>query len=87
MSVEPRGVCWRTCSRFPIHAVLRDDAIFCQREICRQIIDSGSDYLFVVKDNAAINCLRLANVANIAAACVCHYRFHGSVAVATVSVS
>jgi DDE_Tnp_1-associated/Transposase DDE domain len=27
------------------------DAMFCQREICQQIIDSGGDYLFVVKDN------------------------------------
>ena len=27
------------------------DAIFCQRELCREIVDSGGDYLFVVKDN------------------------------------
>lgn len=27
------------------------DAMFCQREICRQVIDSGGDYLFVVKGN------------------------------------
>jgi hypothetical protein len=27
------------------------DAMFCQRELCRQIVDSGGDYLFVVKDN------------------------------------
>jgi hypothetical protein len=27
------------------------DAIFCQRDLCQQIIDSGGDYLFVVKDN------------------------------------
>jgi len=27
------------------------DAMFCQREICQRIIDSGGDYLFVVKDN------------------------------------
>lgn len=27
------------------------DAMFCQREICQQIIDSGGNYLFVVKDN------------------------------------
>lgn len=27
------------------------DAIFCQRELCQQIVDSGGDYLFVVKDN------------------------------------
>ena len=27
------------------------DAAFCQRELCKQIVDSGGDYLFVVKDN------------------------------------
>lgn len=27
------------------------DAMYCQRELCQQIIDSGGDYLFVVKDN------------------------------------
>jgi DDE_Tnp_1-associated/Transposase DDE domain len=27
------------------------DAMFCQREICQQIVDSGGDYLFVVKEN------------------------------------
>jgi hypothetical protein len=27
------------------------DAMFCQRELCKQIVDSGGDYLFVVKDN------------------------------------
>ena len=27
------------------------DAAFCQRELCEQIVDSGGDYLFVVKDN------------------------------------
>jgi hypothetical protein len=27
------------------------DAIFCQRELCKQIVDSGGEYLFVVKDN------------------------------------
>ena len=27
------------------------DAIFCQRELCKEIVDSGGDYLFVVKDN------------------------------------
>jgi len=27
------------------------DAMFCQREICQQIVDSGGDYLIVVKDN------------------------------------
>lgn len=32
-------------------AVVTGDAIFCQREICRTIIDGGGDYAFVVKDN------------------------------------
>jgi len=27
------------------------DAAFCQRELCKEIVDSGGDYLFVVKDN------------------------------------
>ena len=27
------------------------DAMFCHRELCEQIVDSGGDYLFVVKDN------------------------------------
>jgi hypothetical protein len=27
------------------------DAMFCQRELCEQIVDSGGDYLFIVKDN------------------------------------
>lgn len=27
------------------------DAMFCQRDICRHITDSGGDYLFIVKDN------------------------------------
>ena len=31
--------------------VVTGDAIFCQREICQQIIDSGGDYFVVVKDN------------------------------------
>ncbi|MDZ4820310.1 MAG: ISAs1 family transposase [Planctomycetota bacterium] len=31
--------------------VVTGDAMFCQREICQQIIDSGGHYLFVVKDN------------------------------------
>ena len=25
--------------------------MFCQRDICQQIIDDGGDYLIVVKDN------------------------------------
>ena len=31
--------------------VVTGDAMFCQREICQQIIDSGGDYFLVVKDN------------------------------------
>jgi hypothetical protein len=27
------------------------DAMFCQREVCQQIMDSGGDYLVIVKDN------------------------------------
>ena len=31
--------------------LLTGDAIFCQRELCREIVAGGGDYLFVVKDN------------------------------------
>ena len=31
--------------------VLTGDAMFCQRELCQQVLDQGGDYLFVVKDN------------------------------------
>jgi hypothetical protein len=31
--------------------VVTGDAMFCQRELCQEIVDSGGDYLFVVKDN------------------------------------
>lgn len=31
--------------------LISGDAMFCQREICQQIVDSGGDYLFVVKEN------------------------------------
>ena len=31
--------------------VIVGDAMFCQREVCRQILDSGGDYLLAVKDN------------------------------------
>jgi hypothetical protein len=31
--------------------VITGDAIFCQRDLCQQIIDSGGDYLIAVKDN------------------------------------
>jgi len=31
--------------------VVTGDAMFCQREICQQIIDSGGDYFLVVKEN------------------------------------
>lgn len=31
--------------------VVVGDAMFCQREVCQQILDSGGDYFFPVKDN------------------------------------
>lgn len=31
--------------------VVVGDAMFCQREVCQQILDSGGDYLFPVKEN------------------------------------
>jgi hypothetical protein len=31
--------------------VITGDAIFCQRDLCQQIIDSDGDYLIAVKDN------------------------------------
>lgn len=31
--------------------VIVGDALFCQRELCQQIIDSGGDYFFPVKEN------------------------------------
>ncbi|TWT85093.1 hypothetical protein CA13_65750 [Planctomycetes bacterium CA13] len=31
--------------------VITGDAMFCQRKLCQQIIDSGGDYLITVKDN------------------------------------
>jgi hypothetical protein len=31
--------------------VVTGDAMFCQREVCQQILDSGGHYFFVVKDN------------------------------------
>lgn len=33
--------------------VITGDAIFCQRDLCQQIVDSGGDYLISVKDNQA----------------------------------
>ena len=38
------------------------DAIFCQRDFCRQVIDAGGDYLVFVKDNqpTLLNDIRLA---------------------------
>lgn len=33
--------------------VITGDAIFCQRDLCQQIVDSGGDYLLTVKDNQA----------------------------------
>jgi predicted transposase YbfD/YdcC len=31
--------------------VLTGDALFCQRSLCQQVVDSGGDYLFIVKEN------------------------------------
>jgi len=31
--------------------VIIGDALFCQRDICEQIVDSGGDYFFTVKEN------------------------------------
>lgn len=31
--------------------VITGDAMFCQRDLCAQIVDSGGDYVFFVKDN------------------------------------
>jgi predicted transposase YbfD/YdcC len=31
--------------------VIVGDAMFCQREICEEIVDSDGDYFFTVKDN------------------------------------
>jgi hypothetical protein len=31
--------------------VIVGDAIFCQRDLCQEIVDSGGDYLFSVKEN------------------------------------
>ena len=33
--------------------LITGDAIFCQREVCQQIVDDGGDYLIVVKENQA----------------------------------
>jgi hypothetical protein len=31
--------------------VVTGDALFCQREVCQEVIDRGGDYVFFVKDN------------------------------------
>jgi predicted transposase YbfD/YdcC len=31
--------------------VLTGDALFCQRSLCKQVVDLGGDYLFIVKEN------------------------------------
>lgn len=31
--------------------LITGDAMFCQRDLCKQIVDSGGDYLITVKDN------------------------------------
>jgi len=43
---DPRG---RKGRRHPLATMLA--AMFCQRDLCRQIVDSGGDYLLVVKGN------------------------------------
>ncbi len=35
-------------------AAVTGDAMFCQRGLCEQIVDSGGDYLFVVKDKCQV---------------------------------
>jgi hypothetical protein len=32
-------------------AVVSGDAMFCQKELCAEVVDHTGDYLFVVKDN------------------------------------
>jgi hypothetical protein len=34
-------------------AVVSGDAIFCQKELCAEVVQQKGDYLFVVKDNQA----------------------------------
>ena len=31
--------------------IVTGDAMFCQRDVCREIVNQGGDYLFLVKDN------------------------------------
>ena len=31
--------------------VLTGDALYCQRQLCRRVVDNGGDYLFIVKTN------------------------------------
>lgn len=31
--------------------IFTGDAMFCQRDLCRKIVDGGGDYVFIVKDN------------------------------------
>jgi hypothetical protein len=31
--------------------IITGDAMFCQRELCQEIVDGGGDYVFTVKDN------------------------------------
>jgi hypothetical protein len=33
------------------NAIVSGDAIFCQKEICAEVVEHKGDYLFVVKDN------------------------------------
>ena len=31
--------------------VLTGDALYCQRQLCKQVVDEGGDYLLIVKNN------------------------------------
>jgi DDE_Tnp_1-associated/Transposase DDE domain len=55
-AVDPTTNEAKSAVEFLQHLVLKGrlitgDAMYCQRELCRQIVDSGGHYLFVVKDN------------------------------------
>lgn len=52
--------------------VITGDAMFCQREVCQKILDSGGEYFFVVKGNQPT--LREAIAAEFQAAFSPHQR-------------
>lgn len=45
---DPRGCKGR---RHSLSALVVGDAMFCQRDVCQEILDSGGDYLLAVKEN------------------------------------